>query len=306
MSMYISHYKNGNYLVTINRKDGTKLRISQEDIFIPNRVESMDVKITNMCHHNCEFCHENSNPYGHTASFSNIIKFASTLPIYTEIALGGGNLMEVPTFTHNCLMIFKKYNAICSITIRQDDFITYYDTIKDWMNEKLIYGIGVSLTNAKDDRLWDLLEKTPNAVLHTIVGMLTSFEINKIKEHKPKILILGYKNIRRGKDFLKTNELEVHLKTEHLKNHIIELMTACDICSFDNLALEQLDIQSKVNKTDWETYYMGDDGTTTFYVDLVRMEYAISSTHLYPERFPIGNKSVQEMYDHIISLKGEE
>ena len=41
-------YKNGSYLVMI-LDDGTKIRYNKLNMYKPDRVESMDIKITNKC-----------------------------------------------------------------------------------------------------------------------------------------------------------------------------------------------------------------------------------------------------------------
>ena len=48
-------YKNGNYNVTI-LSDGTKIRRTEEDEFIPEFPENADVKITDKCSQGCPFC----------------------------------------------------------------------------------------------------------------------------------------------------------------------------------------------------------------------------------------------------------
>ena len=48
-------YKNGNYNVTI-LSDGTKIRRTDEDEFIPEFPENADVKITDKCSQGCPFC----------------------------------------------------------------------------------------------------------------------------------------------------------------------------------------------------------------------------------------------------------
>ena len=42
----LGRYKNGNFTVTL-LSDGTKIRETEEDEFIPAHVESMDIKICN-------------------------------------------------------------------------------------------------------------------------------------------------------------------------------------------------------------------------------------------------------------------
>ena len=49
-------YKNGNYTVSINIIDGTKIRQNNLDYFEPDTIESCDIKITNKCDRNCKFC----------------------------------------------------------------------------------------------------------------------------------------------------------------------------------------------------------------------------------------------------------
>lgn len=48
-------YKNGNYLVTI-LNDGTKIRQTKDDEFIPAFAENCDCKITDKCSQGCAFC----------------------------------------------------------------------------------------------------------------------------------------------------------------------------------------------------------------------------------------------------------
>lgn len=48
-------YENGNYTVMIG-EDGTKVRFTEANEFIPTRLESCDCKITNFCDMGCAFC----------------------------------------------------------------------------------------------------------------------------------------------------------------------------------------------------------------------------------------------------------
>ena len=87
-------YKNGSYLVMI-LDDGTKIRYNKLNIYKPDRVESMDIKITNQCDMGCPMCHENSLPNGDHADliYNSII---DSIPPYTELAIGGGNPLTHP------------------------------------------------------------------------------------------------------------------------------------------------------------------------------------------------------------------
>jgi len=296
-------YKNGNYTVLLDLKDGTKIRYNVLDTLIPNRPESIDVKITNKCNHNCGFCHENSNPQGQEATLKDIIDFAETIPPYTEIALGGGNLMEDINHTEMALHIFKRAKAIVSITIRQDDFMNNIALLKYWQSYNLIYGIGISLTDIKDSNFWRAYEQFPTAIIHVIVGVFKPSDVGRLVRHKAKVLFLGYKMIRKGKKYFEDNAEKVIENIQLLKKYIGLYHEDFNICSFDNLALQQLDIDKVVDEIDWKKYYMGEDGTTTFFVDLVKMEYASSSTSL--TRYPIKHNSVLEMFNNIRKEKNE-
>ena len=113
--------KNGNYMMFIDLETGTKIRKNNLDCFIPEKPESMDIKITNKCDMGCAFCHENSTPDGLHGDILNL-KFIETLLPYTELALGGGNPLTHPDlipFLEKC----KALKLIPSMTINQVHFM---------------------------------------------------------------------------------------------------------------------------------------------------------------------------------------
>lgn len=87
-------YKNGNY-ATMIFDDGTKVRKTDDDVFIPDHAENMDIKITNYCDIGCPFCHEGSALNGCHADILNQ-KFIDTLHEYQEVAIGGGDATSHP------------------------------------------------------------------------------------------------------------------------------------------------------------------------------------------------------------------
>lgn len=290
-------YTNGNYDVLLNTINGTKIRYNDLDNLTPARPESIDVKISNDCEHNCAFCHEMSYSGGLLAWLENVELFAKSLPPYIEIALGGGNLMKNIEHTETCLKIFKQNKAIVSITIRQDDFVKNIDIIDKWLHQKLIYGIGISLLNATDNRFWNLYSHYKTAIIHTIAGLLTINDIYYLMQHHARILILGYKHIGRGIDYYDKNGLDIESNINYLREHINKIIKKTELCSFDNLALDQLNVQEQIPQDTWETYYMGDDGSTTFYIDLVAREFAESSSST--ERYLIKDPNCMAMFNFI-------
>lgn len=86
----IGKYKNGNYVVTL-LSDGTKIRETNDNEFIPSFAENCDVKITDKCDGGCPFCYEGCTPNGRHGDILNY-KFLDTLHSYTELAINGNNL----------------------------------------------------------------------------------------------------------------------------------------------------------------------------------------------------------------------
>ena len=278
-------YKNGNYYVALNLDDGTKIRQTEDDEFDASRPESMDVKISNMCHRGCAFCHENSQPDGKIADLDFASAVVSTMPPYTEIAVGGGNLMENPEHTEAFLRMVKARKCVPSITLRQEDFIENIELVRAWREAELVYGIGVSLSDSSDPKLVECMKVFPTSVLHVIAGVFTKEDVDNLADKGLKMLILGYKDIRRGISYRSSHEELVDSNIKWLSDDLDRVMKSFKVLSFDNLALEQLPVRELVGEETWERFYMGDDGTATFYIDLVEREFARSSTSL--DRHPI-------------------
>lgn len=293
-------YKNGNYDVLLNLTNGTKIRYNEEDSLIPDRPESMDVKITNKCSHGCLFCHENSISNGKSADKEILSNFAKHVLPYTEIACSGGNIMEDIEITEYFLKRLQESEAIPSITLQQEDFVKYNDILHHWVHDKLVYGIGISVDNPREKELHNLLGLYPNAVIHTIAGLYNNTYFEPLYDKNYKILFLGFKHFRRGHRYYMAMHNDIDKNIEWLSDNIMELNKRFKVVSFDNLAIEQLNMKDKISKDIWEKYYCGDDGNYTFYVDLVEGGFAKNSTSI--ARFPIDNKTPVEMFEEVRSL----
>ena len=294
MLKLLSEYKNGNYTVKIY-DDGTKIRETEDDVFNAEFPENIDIKITNMCNNNCTFCYESSTPSGKHGILN--YPFINSLKPYTELAIGGGNPLEHPDL-EEFLLKLKSKNIIANITIRQNDFITNYELLKYYSDNKLIYGIGISLIDPNDEFI-NLVKDFPNAVIHTIIGILTPHQIIKMYDQKLKILILGYKTLGKGVEFKNENEESYNNNFEFLNANIIKMIPKFKVLSFDNLALTQLDMQSKLPNEIWEECYMGDDGQHTMYIDLVKRTYSKNS--LSQDRFNLLD-DITHMFSHVKTL----
>lgn len=296
-------YQNGNYTVSIDLDTGTKIRENDLDFFEAKFPESMDLKITNKCHNGCAFCHENSTRDGKHGDIMSP-SFIDKLHPYTEIAIGGGNPLEHPDLV-TFLEKLKSLKMIPSMTIRQNDFMDNLDLITELVDKKLIYGLGISLVTTKQDGFIEAVQKFPNAVIHVINGIVTLDELEMLAYHNLKILILGYKEVRRGKDLfysdLATQSwiMQLRKETYDMLPQIIDCRWF-DVVSFDNLAIKQLNPQRLMSKEKWDEMYMGDDHadgkltSASMYIDMVNKNFAANSCSPENERF--------ELMDNIIDM----
>lgn len=288
-------YRNGNYDVFLNLENGTKIRKNDLDNLTPEYPESMDIKLTNKCHHNCTMCHEASTSNGKHGDILNAT-FIETLQPYTELALGGGNPLEHPDleiFLRKC----KSLKLIPSMTVHQDDFMNNLEFLRILRDEELIWGIGVSISYVTDE-LIEALNEFPNAVCHIIAGIATETLINKLANNNLKVLILGYKVFRRGETLYERDSTNIDFLIQYMYDILPDMVNKgwFNTVSFDNLAIKQLNPSRLLTKEQYDEFYMGDDGDFTLYVDLVNNEFAVSSTAT--ERFPVMD-NIKDMFNKV-------
>jgi MoaA/NifB/PqqE/SkfB family radical SAM enzyme len=145
MSNQLLHsYKNGNYTVNLFA-DGTKEKFTDDNFFKADFPDSMDLKITNYCDANCPMCHENSNICGKHANLD--APFLNTLPKGIELAIGGGNPLSHPDLLP-FLKRMKNSGIICNITVNEKHLLSNNALIDQLIEEKLVWGVGVSITEA--------------------------------------------------------------------------------------------------------------------------------------------------------------
>lgn len=293
----LGHYQNRNYHTWIC-SDGTKIRVAKEDEFKPDFAENMDIKICDRCDMGCPYCHEGSTPDGKLGDILNE-KFIDTLHPYQEVALGGGNVLEHPSLVP-FLKKLKKRKVIANITLNQKHFLDNLSFVKSLVEHKLVYGIGVSLSDVTPG-LIEAAKSIPNVVIHTIVGIITEKEIDELSGHGLKILFLGYKTIRRGLNFFEHETNLLFSRKNNLKNKLPILLRSSEyfnVVSFDNLALSQLEVYKLLSEEEWEQFYAGDDGSHTFYIDMVERKFAKSSTAPFDRRYDLLD-NVDEMFRRI-------
>lgn len=246
-------------------------------------------------------CHENSTLCGKHGDIMSE-SFIDKLHPYTELAIGGGNPISHPDlipFLEKC----KSLKLIPSMTINQIHFMNNLELIRYLVDNELIYGLGISLVSATNDFII-AAKQFKNAVIHVINGIVTHTQLETLADEGLKILILGYKKFRRGQDMYETQGSLI----EEVKSTLYDILptiikdTWFQAVSFDNLALEQLNVKRLMSEAEWEEFYMGDDGidgnfdSATMYIDLVERKFAKNSCD--PVRYNL-LPTADEMYQFL-------
>lgn len=271
MDNILHKYTNGNTEVTI-LNDGTKIR-EYEDTPLVVHPESIDVKITNYCDLNCKYCHENSTVDGKHADLDKLQDILQVLPAGVELAIGGGNPLSHPDllpFLNWC----KVKGYICNITVNQKHLYQYNKLITQLIELDLVKGIGISITMDSFNMLKSICRLSSNVVFHVIAGVNKVEVLDElIKIPKCKVLILGYKTFGRGIDYYSE---DVKSELNRWYQQLPKYIGKC-IISFDNLAIEQLNVKRLFTDKGWNQFYMGDDFVFTMYIDAVKQMYAPTS-----------------------------
>lgn len=312
-------YQNGNYTVTINKNNGTQIRetLNPDDTeFLPEFPDHMDVKISNRCKYGCKMCHEKSVPDGELSKliipiehqiekpegmndFDFYHRFFKTLTPGTELALGGGAVTEHPDL-EKFLVLLNERGILANITVNIREYKDNEEFINKLVQENLVKGIGISwndyMTTSESMRLWKRILKNPRAVIHIIAGLVNTVTLDEfLTELKqdgiiPKMLVLGYKNYGRAEQIWNKNSDECKKDIIDFGEWLSNNHNRFKLISFDNLALQQLDLIKLgiATQKDFDEGYQGDDksiSSASGYVDLVKEEFAISSTS--KERFKL-------------------
>ena len=294
-------YKNGNYIVALDTAHGTKIRYNDLDFFKADRPENMDICITRYCEYGCPYCHENATVNGKHGDIMNS-KFIDTLPEWTEAAVGGGRVTSHPDLVPFLRKLKERY-IIANITVQQTEFMSHLSFLRELVNQKLIYGLGISLINPYEEGFIAAVKTFPNAVIHVINGVVTLAQLSALGCKDLKILILGYKEVRRGVAYKADVD---HLVGLHKNRLYASLSFIAEhnwfkTISFDNLALEQLEPKRFLTDEFYATHNLGDDGlmgeqtSASYYVDLVENMFARNSCDV-EHRYPLENHTATECY----------
>ena len=160
----IADYMNGNVHITLY-DNGTRIMDSGDsntfDFAFPTNV---DMTITKKCDGHCPWCYLNCNESGKHADLTNW-KFFNTLHNGMEMAI---NLNDM---THPQLNDFlydmKNKGVFVNGTINQIHFEKHFDKIKNLVDNGLLHGIGVSLSNPTKEFI-SLVKQIQNTIIEKL------------------------------------------------------------------------------------------------------------------------------------------
>ena len=296
----LSTYKNGNHF-TAMFSDGTRVRETidpEATSFTYDFPENFDICITKYCDGGCPYCHEGATKKGKHGEIMNMA-FVDTLTAGTEVAIGGGNALDHPDLVP-FLEKLNKRGVLPNITVNQLHLKKNRQLLKDLVEKRLVYGIGVSLINSSNKEDFDIIDELgDNVVIHVINGILSPKDEEALKGRK--VLILGYKTLRRGQDWLDKEESAIRENMKWLKDNLKRLSTEAKVLSFDCLAIKQLEPKEVLNISgdEWNLLFQGDDYSnqaSTLYIDAVARQVARASTHPIADRKNFTNESIAELF----------
>ena len=310
-------YKNGNHFVFIFN-DGTKIKqtINPDDTYFTyDFAENADIKITDYCDVGCPYCHEDSNCKGKHADLKSMKNIISSMHPGTELAIGGGNALAHPDLEW-FLKELKEKGVLANITVNQKSLNeTEVNRLVRWSNDGLIHGIGVSLVDSRnfDSALIDKLGN--NVVIHIIAGIAEMRDLRVLKGRK--VLILGYKDLRRGHDYANSPWMagpgnisnKIKKNQEMLIRMLPYLEETAKSISFDCLGIKQLNPKVALNINDelYSTVFQGEDTDvsdgkgnitcSTFYINAVDKTCARMSTAALDKRFKFSDTdSIDDLF----------
>lgn len=243
-------------------------------------------------------CYANCSLEGKNADFDKYFNngFFDGIRPYTEIAININSIWHPGLI--NFLERMKERKVIVNATINQKDFEKSITTLKRLTEEKLIWGLGISLNIVTEDFIEEV-KKFPNAIIHIINGIVRPDQIKELSNNGLKLLILGYKQIGRGIDwYTKTGE-KIKKRQNWINDNLKIMANKFEIISFDNLACEQLNVKSLISEEQYEERFLGKDGFTSFYLNLVNDTFALNSLSSENECYPIEDKTIDECFNFI-------
>lgn len=268
-------YQNGNGFVELH-EDGTRV-ISYEDTLQLEYPLNIDIRVSTKCAFGldpktglsfCDFCHESARTNGNECDYKELQNILYGLPKGIELAIGANEVtVDLCGFIWWC----KEQGYIVNLTINQGHIKRDEVTLNTLINDGLIKGLGISYRSSLNWRIPQSILNYENTVVHVIAGIDSIVDVLSLRDKGvKKVLVLGEKDFG-------FNSGKVDLTTKEHKEWywwIGKMFNTFEVTSFDNLALEQLDIKRFFEDDKWEVFNQGEH---SFYINAVDKFFAPSS-----------------------------
>lgn len=268
-------YQNGNSIVNLF-DDGTRV-IHYEDKLNLEFPLNIDIRVSSKCTFGynpktnkafCDFCHESARTDGDECDYNVLKDKLKGLPKGIELAIGANNITnDLYTFILWC----DTHDYIVNLTINQGHLKRDSDGLKSLINNQLIKGLGVSYRSSLKWDIPQFILDYDHTVFHVIGGIDSIYDVMELSNKGvKKVLVLGEKNFG-------FNQGKVDLKTKKHREwfwFISKLFPIFDVVSFDNLALEQMNIKRFFSDESWGVFNQGEH---SFYINAVDKYFAPSS-----------------------------
>ena len=290
-------YQNGNSTVELYN-DGTRIINFENELELDYPL-NLDIRVSTACSlgYNpktrkaiCEFCHESARTDGSECDYTNLKKILKELPKGIELAIGGNKIT-------NGLIEFLNWSnkrgyinnlTVNHLHINRDEFI-----LKMLLEDKIIRGLGISYRKDYPINFSEYFLRNKNVILHVIAGIDDVDDVLSLPFKK--ILVLGYKQFGFGEVFFNEN---VKRSITEWYWYVKKLIDNKDVISFDNLALEQLNIKRFLPQNKWEEFNQGEN---SFYINAVDGYFSPSSRS--NDKTSWENQTIKEYFKKIKHVK---
>lgn len=285
-------YNNGNAIVELY-EDGTRI-IQYEDTLKLDYPLNIDIRVSTKCAFGynpktnvafCNFCHESARTDGNECDYGELKDKLIGLPKGIEIAIGAN---EITINLYDFIRWAKTRGYVVNLTINQGHVKRDEVILESLIKDEYIKGLGISYRSSLNWNIPEFILNYEHTVIHVIAGIDSIEDVLSLR-HKGvrKILILGEKNFG-------FNEGKVDLNTRNHKEWywwVRKMFDTFDVTSFDNLALEQLNMKRFFNDNNWEVFNQGEH---SFYINAVEQYFAPSSRN--PNKTNWNSLNVKEYF----------
>jgi len=291
----VATYQNGNAGIELF-EDGTRI-IQFEDNLKLDYPLNIDIRVSTKCAFGfnpstgksfCSFCHESATTDGKECDFEILKDKLKGLPEGIELAIGSNELSEK---LHNFLIWCHYQGFICNLTINQGHIKRDILRLASVIEKNYIKGLGISYRSELKFDIPKYILEYSNTVFHVISGIDTYQDIEDLStKGVKKILILGEKDFG-------FNQGKVNLTSKTHKEWywwVHKLFSKFEVVSFDNLALEQLNIKRFFTNENWEVF---NNGEHSFYINAVNQYFSPSSRN--PNKTSWDNLTIQDYFKEL-------